>query len=112
MYAEALNAEGRTAEAYPYVDRVRERAGLPALSDVMPGLSEPQFLEQLKHERVTELVGEGHRWNDLVRWGDVGPELVSRDPAFSTFDVGKDELLPIPQQDIDINPALEQNDNW
>jgi hypothetical protein len=112
MYAEALNAEGRTAEAYPYVDRVRERAGLPPLSDVMPGLGEPQFLEQLKHERVTELVGEGHRWNDLVRWGDVGPELVPRDPAFATFDVGKDELLPIPQQDIDINPALEQNDNW
>jgi hypothetical protein len=112
MYAESLNAEGRTAEAYQYVDRVRERAGLPKLADIKPGMSEAQFLEQIKHERVTELSGEGHRWNDLARWGDLGPELVARDPAFLTFDVGKDELLPIPQQERDINPALGQNSNW
>jgi starch-binding outer membrane protein, SusD/RagB family len=112
MYAESLNATGSTAQAYQYVDRVRQRAGLPTLTSVMPGLTEPQFLAQIKHERITELSGEGHRWNDLARWNDLGPQLAVRDPAFSTFDVGKDELLPIPQQERDINPILGQNQGW
>jgi starch-binding outer membrane protein, SusD/RagB family len=112
MYAEALNETGNTATAYQYVDRVRQRAGLAKLSDVKPDLSQEAFLEQLKHERLLELAGEGHRWNDLARWGDLGPELAVRDPAFGSFEVGKDELLPIPQQEIDINPTLEQNPNW
>jgi hypothetical protein len=112
MYAEALNATGATATAYQYVDRVRERAGLATLTDAMPGLDDVDFLEQIKHERVTELSGEGHRWNDLVRWGDVGPEAASRDAGFENFVIGKHELLPIPQQERDINPALDQNFNW
>lgn len=112
MYAEALNAEGSTAAAYEHVDRVRQRAGLQKLSVTEPGLSEAQFLEQLKHERLLELSGEGHRWNDLARWGDLGPQLASRDNAFTNFVVGKHERLPIPQQEIDINPSLEQNPDW
>ena len=112
MYAEALNATGKTTQAYTYVDQVRQRAGLPTLTTAMPGLNQTQFLAQLKHERVTELSGEGHRWNDLARWGDLGPQLASRDPAFSTFVKGKSELLPIPQIDRDLNPNLAQNPNY
>lgn len=112
LYAEALNATGKTAQAYPYVDRVRQRAGLPTLTATKPGLSQAQFLAQLKHERVTELSGEGHRWNDLARWGDLGPQLASRDAAFSTFVKSKSELLPIPQLDRDLNPNLTQNPNY
>jgi predicted membrane-bound mannosyltransferase len=78
----------------------------------MPGLSQQQFLEQLKHERITELVGEGHRWEDLARWGDLGPQLASRDAGFANFVKGKHEFLPIPQFDIDVNPNLKQNPNW
>jgi hypothetical protein len=112
MYAEALNAQGQTVKAYRYVDRVRERAGLEPLSTVRPAMSKDQFLTQLKHERLLELSGEGQRWNDLARWGDLGPALATRDPGFANFDVGKDELLPVPQQERDINPALAQNPNW
>jgi hypothetical protein len=112
MYAEALNAEGQTGDAYQYVDRVRERAGLEPLTTAMPGLNETQFLEQLKHERLLELSGEGHRWHDLARWGDLSPAISNRDAGFANFDVGKDELLPIPQQERDINPFLSQNPNW
>lgn len=112
LYAEALNATGKTTQAYTYVDQVRQRAGLPPLTTAMPGLTQGQFLAQLKHERVTELSGEGHRWNDLARWGDLGPQLASRDAAFSTFVKGKSELLPIPQLDRDLNPNLTQNPNY
>ena len=112
MYAEALNATGQTATAYTYVDLVRQRAGLEKLSVAKPNLTQPLFLAQLKHERVTELSGEGHRWEDLARWGDLGPQLAVRDPGFSNFVVGKHEFLPIPQSDIDINPNLRQNPGY
>ena len=109
MYAECLNAIGNTGEAYQYVNMVRERAGL---ADLSLGLSQPEFLTQLKHERLLELTGEGHRFNDLKRWGDLGPGLSNRDPAFNNFVVGKHELLPIPQRDLDINPNMTQNPGW
>ncbi len=112
MYAECLNATNSTPAAYQHVDRVRQRVGLPALSTVKPNLSQADFLEQLKHERLLELAGEGHRWNDLARWGDLGPQLATNDPAFANFEVGKHELLPIPQLDVDANPNLDQNPLW
>lgn len=109
MYAEALNGDSRTAEAYEYVDMVRERAGMEPLTTAMPGLDEDAFLEQLKHERIVELSGEGWRFADLARWGDLGPALASRDPEFANFVVGKHEWYPIPQRDIDLTPGLTQN---
>ncbi|MFN7115760.1 MAG: RagB/SusD family nutrient uptake outer membrane protein [Saprospiraceae bacterium] len=117
MYAEALNGLGRTADAYPHVDRVRVRAGLRPLSAVRPGLNQAQFLEQLMHERITELTGESVRWNDLARWGYFDDpakinELKARDPEFNNFVIGRNKYMPIPQTDIDINPNLVQNPGW
>ena len=117
MYAEALNGNGRTAEAYAFVDRVRERSGLRKLSVAMPGLSAAQFLKQLEHERITELTGESLRWNDLARWGYFDDatklaELKVRDTEFNNFIIGRNKYMPIPQAEIDINPNLKQNPNW
>lgn len=108
LYAEALNAQGKTSDAYQYVNRVRHRAGL---GDLPSGMSQSAFLTQLKHERLVELCGEGHRWEDLVRWGDLSTNLASRDAGFSHYQ-DKYALLPIPQYDIDVNPNLEQNPGW
>lgn len=117
MYAEALNNLNRTPEAYQYVDRVRQRAGLQRLSVVRPGMSQAQFQQQIMHERVTELTGESVRWNDLARWGyfdDAAKlnELKARDPEFNNFVIGRNKYMPIPQSEIDINPNLVQNPNW
>jgi hypothetical protein len=112
MYAECLNETGNTAKAYQYVDRVRQRAGLATLTSAMPGLNHDSFLAQLKHERITELAGEGHRWDDLMRWNDLGPGLSSRDVGFANFVKGKHELLPIPRQDVDLNPNIKQNPGY
>jgi hypothetical protein len=109
MYAEALNGLNRTEEAYPFVDRVRVRAGMRPLSVAKPGLDQTAFLNQLKHERIVELSGEGWRFADLQRWGDLSPALANRDPEFTNFVVGKHEWYPIPQLDIDLNPKLTQN---
>lgn len=112
MYAECLNETNNTAQAYQYVDKVRQRAGLATLTAAMPGLTHDTFLAQIKHERITELSGEGHRFNDLARWGDLGPALQTRDAGFKNFVKGKHELLPIPQQDLDININLKQNPGY
>ena len=109
MYAEALNGLGRAAEAYPYVDRVRARVGMAPLPT---GMNQAEFLNQLKHERVVELAGEGWRWADLFRWGDLSPDLQVRDPEFANFRKGRHEYYPIPQGDIDLNPNLSQNPGY
>ena len=109
MYAECLNATGKTSDAYQYVNRVRSRAGL---APVAADKTQQAFLTQIKHERLLELSGEGHRFNDLKRWGDLGPTLSSKDAGFNNFVKGKHELLPIPQRDLDINPNMLQNPNW
>ncbi len=112
MYAETLNETGSTSQAYAYVDQVRSRAGLAPLQTIMPGMMHDQFLAQIKHERITELTGEGHRWDDLYRWGDLGPALQTRDAGFKNFVKGKHEFYPIPQLDLDINPNLKQNPGY
>jgi starch-binding outer membrane protein, SusD/RagB family len=117
MYAEALNNLNRTGEAYQYVDRVRQRAGLAKLSVIRPGMSQGQFQQQLEHERITELTGESVRWIDLARWGyfDDATKLAvlkAHDPEFNNFVIGRNKYMPIPQSEIDINPNLKQNPNW
>lgn len=112
MYAECLNALNQTAQAYPFVDEVRQRAGLLSLTVAKPGLNQAQFLEQLKHERIVELAGEGWRFADLQRWGDLSPTLATKDADFVNFVVGKHEYYPIPQSDIDLNPNLTQNPKY
>lgn len=66
-YAEALNEVngGPTAEAYRYVNKVRNRVDL---GDLPMGLSQEEFRRAVIRERVLELGYEEVRWYDLVRW--------------------------------------------
>lgn len=111
LYAEALNANGKTSEAYAYVDMVRERSNMNPLSTAKPGLDQTQFLEQLKDERVTELAGELVRLEDIKRWGMYNSSNTN-DPNFEGFIDGKHEVGPIPQSELDLNANLIQNPNY
>ena len=113
MYAEALNELGKTAEAYPYIQQVRNRANLPDLATVKPNMSQSQMRDQLAHERALELAIETIRINDIIRWGWLYDpaklnELKSHDSDFNTWTPGH-EYLPIPQEDLDSNPNLSTN---
>ena len=115
MYAECLNELNQTGDAYLYVDRVRERVNLPALTTARPGLDQSAFREQIKHERLLEMAGEGWRYFDLVRWGEFANNLdvlKERDADFDNFVQDKHEWYPIPQADIDNNPNLTQNPGY
>ena len=61
--------------------------------------------DAVHHERQVELGFELHRYFDLVRWGLAAQVLPG-------FQVGKHEVFPLPQTEIDLNPALVQNANY
>jgi len=66
MYAEALNENGKTELAIPYVNQIRQRAGLP---DYPTTMSQDDARTAIYNERRFELGMEGVRWFDLVRTG-------------------------------------------
>ena len=66
MLAEAMNENGRTAQAIPYLNRIRARAGVSEYSLTM---SQAETRAAIEKERRLELCFEGHRWFDLVRTG-------------------------------------------
>ena len=80
-------------------------------------------MEALRIERKLELSGEGHRFYDLVRWG-IAAETMNAYLAYETefipelvgavFTAGKNEYLPIPQNEIDLqgSDVLTQNPGY
>ncbi len=90
LAAEAHNKEGNDATALTYLNRVRARAGLAAVTDTGTTLEEVIF-----QERRLELAGEGHRFFDLVRTGRAAA-------AIPGFQEGKHELFPIPFLEIEL----------
>ncbi|RAJ35718.1 RagB/SusD family nutrient uptake outer membrane protein [Pedobacter cryoconitis] len=113
MYAEALNEMGNTADAYTYIQQVRNRANLPDLGTTSPGMNQVQMRTQLAHERALEFSIESIRINDIIRWGWLYDpaklaELKAHDADFNTWTPGK-EYLPIPLSELNVNPNLKRN---
>ncbi len=89
MAAEALNRGSISdSRALGYLNEVRDRAMLPDLSTTGTNLT-----NDIYKERRVELVGEGHRFFDLVRTGRAAQEI-------DGFQLGKHELFPIPIEEI------------
>ncbi|MDR1454290.1 MAG: RagB/SusD family nutrient uptake outer membrane protein, partial [Tannerella sp.] len=63
LLAECLVEEGKNAEALPYINAVRQRAGLPALA----AATKQNVSDEMRHE----LAFENHRWTDLIRTGQA-----------------------------------------
>ncbi|WP_254412473.1 RagB/SusD family nutrient uptake outer membrane protein [Dyadobacter diqingensis] len=98
LEAEALvRGSGDLSRAAALLNAVRARVGLKPV--------EATF-ENIKKERRLELAGEGHRWMDLVRWGDAPTVLKSKG-----FVAGKNEILPIPLLEME-NTKIQQSKEW
>ena len=111
-YAETLNENGKSSEAYQYVDMVRERSNMENLSVVHPNLDKDAFREQIMHERIMELSGEVVRFFDQKRWGIYQASDSIRDQNFATFKDGRSDFQPIPQAELDLNENLIQNPGY
>jgi hypothetical protein len=89
MAAEALNRGGiDDSRALTYLNMIRSRALLPEVN--FSGLN---LTNAIYKERRVELIGEGHRFFDLVRTGRAAQEI-------DGFQEGKHELFPIPEEEI------------
>ncbi len=105
--AEAYNELNKVSEAAVPLEEVRSRARSQATNPntTLPKITTSNQAEMrlaIQHERQVELGFEMHRFFDLVRWGIAGDILTG-------FVKGKHEVFPLPQTEIDLNDALEQN---
>jgi len=108
--AEALTELGRIQEAQGPLEEVRARAraqaGDPATALPPVTVSDQESMRNaVRQERRAELGFEMHRFFDLVRWGIAAQVLPG-------FQVGKNEVFPLPQTEIDLNSTLVQNSNY
>lgn len=117
MYAEAQNeAVGPDASVYEALNEVRTRAGMPEFEETY---SKDQLREIIRHERRVEFAGEGYYYNDVRRWKTAETVLNAPIKKYDgsvietrKFDAARDYWWPIPQTQLDLNPALEQNNGY
>ena len=123
--AEAENElNGPTPAAYDAINQIRRRAyWSPYLniqnepSDGSPlelsGLTKEQFRQAVRDERWKEFILEGQRWFDLVRWHILVKHVKENSPASEPLKIQnvskRNYLLPLPQDQIILNPNLTQN---
>ena len=127
LYAEAcVQSHSNLAEGKAALDQVRGRAGLPASSKF--------DLQAVKDEKRAELVFEGERFFDLIRWGEAESLLAHRgtkeyifrgyrngttsynvsvtDRPNSAGFQAREKLLPFPASETSYNKNLTQNTGW
>ena len=97
MMAEAVGLGGDIPNALPYLNRTRQRAGLPALTSAdVP--SREVFVQELADERGRELALEGCRWHDLVRLGLAVNYFRSLGYTLDEHEL----ILPLPRAQLEI----------
>lgn len=127
--SEAYARQNRFAQAYDDLFTIRDRVGLPRLTQRG---NWDDYLADLAKERICELGLEGHRYHDLVRWGiaektlnhkrlhgiKIGKagaqftyKLVECDPQDRLFPE-KCGIFPIPYEELKNNTLCEQTDIW
>lgn len=126
-YAETQIELGNDAEARKYINLVRARSTMPAITDGGAALK-----ERYRNERKVELFMENHRYNDLRRW-DIATSIMDNKPirgieirkstdGKKTYSLANRQVIlfpekyrfvPIPKEEIDrSNKILEQNPGY
>lgn len=100
MAAEAYNKSGNDGAAKIELKKITDRAGIAEHTETGTAL-----FDQIVIERAKELCFEGNRYWDLVRWG-----LASQEMSSIGFVAGKNEVFPIPLNEILSNTMIEESD--
>ena len=114
MMAEVELEEGNTTQAVNLVNQVRARPSvdMPPVTATSPD----EVFDAIVRERQVELVSEQVRYRDIRRWinnGKIAPAdnpIAVDTPLDGNGIEASYRLLPIPQQEIDNNPSLTQDD--
>ena len=126
MYAETLiEQETNTTSTTPNLDmalniinQIRVAHGGSSLRPLSYS-NQSDLRAKYRAERRSELLYEGHRLYDLLRWGIFVPTVQAqlanqtKQPIDAFNYITSDyNLLPIPFYDINLNPNLTQNPGW
>jgi len=105
MAAEANNRGSISDDlARTYLNEVRRRAFGNSDNDITS--SGAELTDAIYEERRLELMGEGHRFFDLVRTGEAAGTI-------DGFVAGKHEVFPIPLEEIEFSSGnWDQNPNY
>ena len=96
--AKVRNGEDGSKE----LNAIRDRAGMPHVK---------ANLSNILKERLLELVWEGWRRQDLIRFGEYTKAYDQRTPLENEF-TGFTTVFPIPQKCLDLNKGLKQNPGY
>ncbi len=116
-FAEArLMNTGYDAEVRAALNDLRDRCGMP---NVPENLSKEEAINFLRNERRIELAVEGHRYDDVRRYGSEYCKKYLHGPSTApdgSVVVNKQwddrlMLMPIPTSAIDSNPLLKDDQN-
>ncbi|TAE29610.1 MAG: RagB/SusD family nutrient uptake outer membrane protein [Cytophagales bacterium] len=110
MLAEVENELGNATAAATNLNLIRTRAALANTT----ATTQTTLRAAIDLERRLELVNEGHRWFDLLRTGtaiQVMNDWFKANNILVTI-TAKDLLMPIPQSQIDTDPAIKQNPGY
>jgi hypothetical protein len=128
-YAEAkIELNQIDASVYDAINQVRQRpdVNMPAITT---GKTQDEMRQIVRHERLTELAFESQRFFDIRRWKIAAGLMQGRAYGITYVDSNGDlqtvavpgwnwswkdrnYLWPIPQNEIELNPNLEQNPGW
>lgn len=130
MQAEAHAELGNINEAITIVNRIRSRAGMPALTNGGPGPNavhdQTEMIERVRYERRVEFPLEGVNYYDEVRWGmdnykkmkftngqDSGRKSAWGDPSWERW-TWADRVWPwpVPTKEIQMNDNLVKTPGW
>jgi hypothetical protein len=114
LFAEAENmVNGPTQAACDAVNQIINRATGGVLNDADPllttAMTQAEFDEAVIHQRGLELCFEYDRWFDICRKRILDKVC---DPVFLPNFSPEDYLMPIPQNDLRLNPLLTQNPGY
>lgn len=112
LRAEALVQKSDVDGAMLLVNQVRARVGL----DAKAAADATAANKIIEDERRLELAFEGHRWYDLLRTGKALEVMNAQTDGSGNnlnYNVQPHQLLlPVPQNQIDLNPLLTQNQSY
>ena len=111
LHAEACIKTNKLAEAAADLTRIRDRAGLAKTT--WNGADE--LWEEMVHQNELEFFFEGHRFFDLKRWysyEEMKQIFVKNKKQGAENFQPKHFYLPIPQNELNTNEAIEQHPMW
>ena len=101
MKAEALFRTNKESEALPLVNQIRERSNATPFTTI--------DLQKIEDERARELIWEGYRRRDMIRFGSYFNSTWEFKETVTPEWRG---IYPIPAIQLSSNPNLVQNPNY